>query len=261
MIFDDTNLPSRLRPYPVKQIEVKEFRPKQIALLSKSVMLDDMGPAVEAMGQVLVNLDVGDLTTGDFFFLLTWQRLHALKRNPVMAQWECPGAMFADREDGQRFSARDIKTLVENWEAADDETRTQMKDPNEVILDGYVCSHGNYQKLEFNEFQSVFLDENLVLDERLDFPRCSTLAEFVKLQRDPDYGMLAEAAQWIKGFGTLQQRIQRLLDSEDNDLFEVACETSRDVQHGIRRTVTKACDACGHKHALNFVVDPKAFFL
>lgn len=261
MIFDNTNLPSRLLPYPVKQIEIKEFRPKQIALLSKAVMLDDMSPAIEAMGSVMSNLDVMQLTTGDFFFLLTWQRLHALKRNPVMAEWVCPGAMFADRETGAKYSTRDIKTLVENWEAADDATRESMKDPDDIQLDGYQCNHANYKTIAFDEFSIVYLDESIVLDERLDYPRCATLSEFLKLQNDPDYGMLAEAAQWIKGDVSLSKRISDLTKQDDNDLFEIACQTSRDVQHGIRRTVMKSCDACGHKHSMNFVVDPKAFFL
>jgi len=260
MIFDDTNLPSRMLPYPVKQLEVTPFRPPQMQLLSKSIMLNDMQPAIDALGQVMTNLDVGQLTTGDFFYLLTWQRFHALKR-PVMANWVCNSAMFADRNDGTRYSSRDIRTLVHDWEDADDDTRQQLRDPNEVILDGYTCSHQNYQQLNFAEFECVFLPEDTVLDERLDYPRCDTLAEFIKLQRDPDYGMLAEAGQWLKAKGPLLHRVQQLVNSEDTELLETAMEAARDVQHGMRKYVTKKCEHCGHAHTMSFVVDPQAFFL
>lgn len=260
MIFDNTNIPSRMLPYPVKQIEVVPFRPAQMQMLSKSVMLNDMQPAIDALGQVMTNLDINELTAGDFFYLLAWQRFNALKR-PVMANWVCNGAMFADRQDGTRYSTRDIRTLVHNWEDADDTTRQELRDPNDVVLDGYTCSHQNYQQLAFSEFEHVYLPEDTVLDERLDHPRCDTLAEFTKLQRDPDYGMLAEAGRWLKGKGTLLHRIQKLVASEDTELLEAAMEAARDIQHGTRKIVMKKCEHCGHAHAMSFTMDPQAFFL
>lgn len=261
MIFDETNLPSVTRPYPVKQIDLREFRPKQLALMSKSVMLDDYQPAVDAMGQCMSNLDVNQLTTGDFFYLLAWQRINSLKRNPVYTNWECPGAVFVVRGTDEVLTPRSLQVMVENWESADEEARKELRDPDKIILDGDQCNHQNYTEVKMSDFSYVKLDADVVLDPRLDFPRCATLAEFVKLQRDPDVGMLAEAAQWIKHPGTLQERIQMLLDSEDTELLELACEANRDIKHGILRTFNKECVSCGHKHPLTFTIDPRAFFL
>lgn len=261
MIFDSTNIPSKTLPYPVKQIEVVPFKPKQLALMSKAVMLDDFGPAIEAMGQSMTNLDVNQLTAGDFFYLLTWQRLNSLKRNPVMAKWECPGTIFADRSTGVRYTPREVKVLVANWEAADEETRKTMLDPAAVMLDGYVCSHGNYQPLVMEDFRILFLEEDIVLDTRLDYPRCDTLAQFVNLQRDPDYGMLAESGQWLRSRKPLLLRVQEMVDAEDTDLLEAACEANRDYQHGILRTISKPCEVCGHNHEMTMTVSPKSFFL
>ena len=261
MIFDSSNLPSKTIPYPIKQLEVVPFRPKQLALLSKAVMLDDYSPAVEAMGQCLTNLDVSELTCGDFFYLLAWQRLNSFKRNPVMAKWVCPGTLFSDRSTGTRYTPAECNVLVENWEAADEETRKTLIDPEGVLLDGYVCSHGNYKQIVMEDFKVLELDAEAVVDSRLDYPRCASLAEFITLQRDPDYGMLAEAAQWIRGRGTLLSRVQRLVNDEDTELLEIACEAQREIQHGILRTITKPCDVCGHNHAMSMVVDPKSFFL
>lgn len=261
MIFDSTNLPSRTIPYPVKQIEVALFKPKQLALMSKAVMLDDYQPVVDAMGQCLTNLDVNQLTVGDFFYLLTWQRLTCLKKNQVMAKWECPGAMFADRDTGERFAPRDVQTLVDNWNAAGPDVREQLRDPNDIMLDGYVCSHANYTPVTMEDFAVKYLDEELQIDSRLDYPRCETLAEFIRLQSDPDYGTLADAGQWLRGRGSLLSRIQSMVESEDTDLLESALECSRDVTHGIIRTISKPCAVCKHNHAMNMVVDPKSFFL
>jgi hypothetical protein len=111
------------------------------------------------------------------------------------------------------------------------------------------------------DFSLIYLEDDVVLDPRLDFPRCDTLAEYIKLLRDPDYSALADAGRWIKGSGPLIKRLIDLVQGEDNDLFEAACEAERDIQHGIRRTVLKACSHCDHKQSLIFVIDPKAFLL
>jgi hypothetical protein len=261
MIFDHTNLPSRTRPYPVKAIEMRLFRPKELGLMGKAVAFDDMQPAIDAIGNCLSNLDVNQLTVGDFYYLLTYQRIHSLRRNPAMARWECEGAMFRGRENGVAYTPKSIKIMVDNWEAADAETRKNMVDPESVQLDGYRCSHGNYQETTMEDFSLIYLEDDVVLDPRLDFPRCDTLAEYIKLLRDPDYSALADAGRWIKGSGPLIKRLIDLVQGEDNDLFEAACEAERDIQHGIRRTVLKACSHCDHKQSLIFVIDPKAFLL
>lgn len=261
MIFDQSNLPSRTIPYPVKQIEVVNFKPKQLALMSKAVMLDDYAPAIDAMGQVMTNLDVSDLTVGDFFYLLTWQRLTSLKKNPVMAKWDCPGTMFADRDTGVRYTPRDVTVMVDNWTQADDTAKQQLRDPANIMLDGFVCSHMNYQEVTMEDFPVKYLDEDTLLDNRLDYPRCGTLAEFIALQRDPDYGTLAESGQWLKGRGKLLHRVQQMVESEDTDLLETALQHNRDITHGIVRTIAKPCEICKHNHAMTMVVDPRSFFL
>lgn len=260
-IFDSTNLPSRTLPYPIKQIDVTTFKPKQLALMSKSVMLDDFAPAIEAVGQSISNLDINDLTVGDFFFLLTWQRINSLKRNPVMARWECPGTLFSDRATGVRYTPREVQVLVDNWEGADEATREGLIDPAKVMLDGYVCGHANYEPVTMEDFRILYLEEDALLDPRLDFPRCKTLAQYVTLQRDPDYGMLAESGQWVRSKKPLLQRIQEMVEQEDTDLLEAAGEANRDYPHGILRTISKPCAVCGHNHEMTMTVDPKSFFL
>jgi hypothetical protein len=260
MLFS-TELPSQTLPYRVKVVEVDLFKPKQIALMSKSVMLDDIQPALDAMHSVLRGIDIDELTVGDFYYLLTWQRFHCFKSNPVIATWECPGTMFSDINTNDKYTPSDVSTFVSNWEAADDAARLLMRDPNTIELDAYICQHGNMETLTFEDFSVLSLDPNTVLDQRLDYPRCNTLSEFIRLQSDPDYGMIADAAQWIKGPANLRERINKLLETEDTELMEVACAANRDVRHGILRSVVKPCRVCSHKHGLNFTVEPRSFFL
>lgn len=261
MIFDSTNLPSRLIPYKVKELEVDLFKPRQLALLSKSVMLDSMEPAIEAMGQVIKEFDVMQLTVGDFFFLMAWQRLNCFKRKPIHAEWTCPGVIFEAAGSFEQYSPADIDALVVAWEAADEETRKSLIDPNEITLEGGICNHTNYNPITMEDFTLIFLPEDTKLDPDLDFPRCATLSDFITMQRDPDVGMLADSVQWIKHRGNMQMRLKTLLDCEDTDLMEKATQACTEIHHGIARNLVKSCDKCKHNHVLTFVVDPKAFFL
>lgn len=260
MIFDASNLPSRTLPYPVKNFTLDTFRPKQLSLMSKSVMLDDLQPAIEAVGQRLTNIDVLDLTVGDFFYIFTWLRIQSLPRNPVTALWDCVGTMFREQKGERSFTEEQIVLLTENWNNADAAAKQELDDPSKLLLDGYVCGHANYQKLEFEDFELIMLDEDQKLDPRLDYPRVRTLAEYVRLQNDPDYGMMANAVQWIRGPQTLAERIEMIFEQENMELFELASEASRDIEHGIRQTVVKHCEVCNTPHAMRFVVDARSFF-
>lgn len=260
MIFDASNLPSRTLPYPVKNFTLEPFRPRQLTLLSKSVRFNDMQPAIDAIGQRLTNIDVMDLTVGDFFYIFTWLRINSLPRNPVTAYWDCVGTMFREQNGERTFTEDQIVLLTENWKNADDAAKQMLDDPTKLLLDGYVCGHANYQKLEFDDFELIMLDEDQKLDPRLDYPRVRTLAEYERLRNDPDYGMMANAVQWIRGPQTLNERIEMLFDQEDMELFELASEAARDIDHGIRQVVTKHCSVCNTPHTMRFVVDAGSFF-
>lgn len=261
MIFNSTNLPSRMIPYKVKELEVDLFKPRQITLMSKAVMLDSMEPAIEAMGQVIKEFDINQLTVGDFFYLMAWQRLNCFKRKPVHAEWTCPGAVFKAAGSFEVYSPRDIDELVTRWDNASEEERKSLTDPESIALEGDVCSHTNYAQVTLEDFTVIFLDEDVQLDPDLDFPRVATLSDFITMQRDPDVGMIADSVQWIKHRGDMRMRLNKLLDCEDTELMEKASEACQNIQHGISRTISKPCAKCGHKHTLTFVVDPKAFFL
>ena len=261
MIFNSENLPSRTLPYRVKEFELELFKPRQLALLSKSVMLDSLEPALEATSQVLKGIDVEELTVGDFFYLLTYQRFHCFKRRPVTAEWTCPGVVFHAIGSHETYSPGDIDRIVNDWENADEQQRAELQDPETISLEGDVCGHVNYGTVAFEDFNVLYLPEDLKLDSRLDYPRCNTLVEFIEMQRDPDVGMLADACQWIKEGRTLKNRLDFLLESDDTELMEIASEACRDIKHGIVRTLGKRCSRCNHKHTLTFTVDPKAFFL
>lgn len=260
-MFNSENLPSRTLPYNVKEFEMELFRPRQLALLSKSVMLDSLQPTLEAFDQVLQGISIDQLTVGDFFYLLTYQRFHCFKRRPVTAEWACPGVVFNSLSGPEVYTPHDIDQLVAAWENATDEERLTLPDPNRIDIEGDVCGHINSVPVAFSDFETIYLDEKEVLDPRLDYPRTTTLVEFVEMQRDPDVGMLADACQWIKHTGSLRERLNLLLESDDTELMELASEACRDVRHGIVRSLWKTCTKCSHQHSLTFTVDPKAFFL
>lgn len=260
MKLNESNLPSRLIPYRVKEFDMAIFKPAQLTLLSKAVQLNSITPVIEALSQTLDGIDVNDLTIGDFFYLLTVQRLTCFKRRPLTAEWICSGAIFHTIGSHETYTPLQVNELVTQWEEADEEARKTMTDPNTVSLEGAVCSHNNYEDLNVNDFRTIFLKDVTMMDD-IDYPRVRHLQEFIELQSDPELGSIIEACQYIAGPGTLREKIDLLLAGEDMDLFDRLNEVSVAAIHGVSREITKACAACGSRHAINYTVDAQSFFL
>lgn len=252
------NLPSRMVPYRVKEFDMKWFTPKQIPMLSKAVHLDDMAPVVDALGSVLTGLDVMDLTTYDFFYLLTLQRLHCFKRRPLYAEWTCGGAIFQAIGGPETYTPAEVDALVQQWRKATLEERKLLEDPEDIILEGDLCNHTNYEELKEEDFQIIRLREDFVLPEGMDFPRVVTLAEYCRIRTDVEFGDVADVAQWVKSDESLNDRIQKMVEG-DMTFFEDLCNTASLGAHGIAREVMKACSKCSHRHAIHYVVSAQSF--
>jgi hypothetical protein len=257
MIFTN-ELPSRMYTYPATELDVQPFKPRQIALMSKAVMLESMAPTIEAMGQCISNIDINRLTIGDFFYLLTWQRINAFSHNKPHVIWDCTNQLITDGD--KVFTPAELTRYVEAYENASEEERKGMEDPNETMIDVLPCGHVNHTELTIESFSVRHILEE-PLDARLDFPRCKDLVELTELRSDPDYGPIVDLAVWIKGDDSLVNRIQSILDSEDMELMELAAAANRDRTFGIMRRITSKCERCGQSQEHEVIIDARSFLL
>lgn len=259
MKFDHTNLPSLCKPYPVDSFDFKPFGPKQISLMSKSLMLGSLVPQIEAVSSCLTGLDIRQLTIGDYFYLLTWQRVNCFKTNTPNLLWDCSNSVFYT--ENSVLSPSELTAMVDAYEQASDSEKEDLTNPDDIATEVGECTYGNLSKLTMDSFSITQLDDDLVLDPRLDYPRCKDLAEWAELREDPDYGTIADAALWVKGNKPLADRIRDIMDNDDMDLMEQACAANRDIAFGINRYVTLPCDRCGQTQTHSVVIDSRSFLL
>lgn len=255
MLFEEDMLPSRCMVYNVKGIQVNKITPKQISLLSRALMLSSFQPVIDAVGQT-IDFDVNQLTHGDFFTLLTYHRCTAFKSNLPTLDWTCDHTIWVDGE-GNKYTLQDIIRITDTWDNSD--KKDGLIDPNELEVTSEQCGHENHNVVEYLDFSMLMLDGKPD-HPRLDIPRCNTLADYIERRKEPNIGLLADAAIWIKEGRTFDDKFEILMSEPDNDLLEAACEAQRDIIHGIKRNLKYNCKGCGQLSTMSYAVTAESFF-
>mgnify|MGYP006421225179 CR=1 FL=1 len=258
--FTKNNLPSGLLPYSFKHVEMEPFKVNEIMKLSKARSLQSVAPMVDALNDV-VSCDANDLTDGDFYYLLAFQRLNAYTSSPMIVQWECEGIVFQEQSGLQRrFNNEQLKKLVEEYDNASEERKEELEDPNELVVESVICGEYNEQQVGFNDLIVQRLEENQVIDERLDYPRIRTLPQGIAKSEDPELRHVIQAARWLKKGDNLDEKLELLRNSDNLELFETAYRTEMTVRHGVSNVVLKECPKCGVLSKHVFDITPETFF-
>lgn len=235
------------------------FKFKQLSKLSSAMTNKHLGQMVSALGDVVKNIDVNELTQGDFYYLLAYQRICAYSK-PIYCHWKCRGDMYKDIDTNAMYTPHQIESLVKEYESADADVKATLPNPDAIKIETLVCDHSNSLPIVLDDLQIVFL-EDIVLDERLDVPRANTLADANVLKNDPELGQIVPAAMWIKEGNTLADKIEVLKSQNDLKLFELALLASTTIHHGVRNRVDKKCTVCNTLSTHIFEITPSIFFL
>lgn len=258
--FDKSNLPSRAHPYAFSGFNCTTFGMKQLEKLSTSIVANDVQYLINAMSDV-VDVDVNQLTIGDFYFLLAWQRMFCYQKSkPITANWKCVGTLYDSKITG-RISYTSMLALNTAWDTANDEQRESMVDPDTIMVTELVCGNENSEPVTWNDFPRIWLPETKPeLDDRLDYPRVQLLSSLIDAMSDPELVLLAPAVQWIKLGSTIEEKVEIIQQENDLSLFDIAAETNIEFTHGISEVFTKVCPVCGTEHELKFKIEPHIFF-
>jgi len=260
MKFDNSNLPSRLIPYAVKTIEANPFRPLHLPYLSEAILTKNDAPLIEAVGMV-IDMDVNQLTDGDFFYILTWLRFNS-RDLPIYAEWECGGIVFkrAGDESGKIYTMEEIDTMAQQYhDARGTEAEGLMEDPSKIEWIEEDCDHYNKQDVEFADFEVKFMDES-ELDPRLDYPRVRDLVAYKELGSDVRNQKIIGPVRYLREGNTLHERLHSL-EKIDMELFDKASRAHFTFDHGILQRVYKKCERCGTEHPFNVNIDAHSFFV
>lgn len=258
MKFDSSNLPSRMLPYPVKEINVQPFRPRHLLKVSEAVMQQSLAPLIEAVSQVM-DFDAYQLTDGDFYYVLTWLRFHS-RNIPATAAWDCTGTIYERQDTGERVAYETIEQMIEQWDLAKGtEAQQHMVDPNTIQFAPFECGQHNNQPVTFADFECRYLDEDFVMPPEFDYPRVRHMVEYLEMLDDPTVARLAYPLRHIRKGNTLRERLDYVFDNDDMDTFDRAAAIAKQTEHGILQHIYKQCSACNVAHPFSMVVDASSF--
>lgn len=243
---DIGNLPSDFIPYTAKSLFIRPFRVAELKLISKSIVLKNVKHLVRAVDAV-IDMDVNELTVGDFYYILMWLRIHSYPKSPIMVQWKCDESIFfrPKKEEGELD-----KYLRYGQFPPKDNAEEYVKTP---------CDTANNEAIHFTNVDIHNLPEGLVLPQGFDFPRVKHLQEVQESLKDPELQLIAPAAQWVAG-DTWEDKINRLNEDPTLDLFDTASAMQETIVHGVSERATLTCRGCGKKTPYRLKIDALSFF-
>jgi hypothetical protein len=257
--FTSNDIPSWLYPYSFNSLTIKNFGMKQLALVSKCLVTKDIDYMVQAIGQT-IDQPIQDLTIGDFFFLMAWQRVNSYPTSPILAEWTCEGTLYKV-PDMEPMSWDALQALANAWDQSSEEKRQHLLDPANLLVEEIECGNECSEPVALSDFPLIKLPTTKPeLDPRLDYPRVGILKTLLEALSDPETALLASAVQWIKAGNTIQDKIGILSDEPDLTLFDLAAQANAEYTHGISEIFVKTCPKCYTGHNMLLKIEPSLFF-
>lgn len=259
--FEKHELSSRAHGYDFDSLLVEPFGMKSLRLISKTMVSNDPRFMIDAIDATLP-VNVGNLTIGDFYQLLAYQRYNSFPNSLPEAEWSCEGTLY-QLPTGEKQTLVELKALVDIWENSSDEQKSTggIVDPNKLEVKKVVCGHNNHRVLKYLDFPLIQLpEEPPELDPRLDYPRVETLPSLMEALADPQFTLVSPAAQWVKGGNSIYEKIAILEQEPDLELYDLAAKANQMYNHGISETAVFKCEHCGTETNHVLKIEPSIFF-
>lgn len=243
------NLPSNFFPYDYKELYIRPFTVKELRLVSKAAMLKDISHLLRAVDLVTTQ-DAGDLSVGDFYYVLMWLRIHSMPKTPYVVEWHCDEGIITNKVTGARIMNDETFAVPEdedNWDVVPCDAHN-----SEVI------HMTNVEIITLDETNFDVLPQNGVVE--FDFPRARNIQDMQEALKNPELKLLVGAAQWVKAGATLEDKIAVLEAQSDIQSFDDAAVLNQTIVHGIAETTVLTCRNCVKKTPNNLILDALSFF-
>lgn len=245
------NLPSNFFPYDYKELYIRPFTVKELRLVSKAAMLKDISHLLRAVDLVTTQ-DAGNLSVGDFYYVLMWLRIHSMPKTPYVVEWHCDEGIITNKTTGQQI--------------LNDETFAVPED--EENWDVVACDAHNSEVIHMTNVEIITLDEENFDDTTIpkggpiefDFPRARNIQDMQEALKNPELKLIVGAAQWVKAGDTLEDKIKILESQTDLQAFDDAAVLNETIVHGIKETTTLTCRNCVKKTPHALILDALSFF-
>lgn len=243
-----------------KKLELRHIKGRHQAKFSRAAKEGNLSYLLDALSSTMVSRSAYDLTPGDFYFVMYWQRISSYPKNPMMVTWECsdPKHLAATRlpETDKNFKSLDslrIESLVDNTTL---ETRYLDEldlSPFEELDQKYSLGFETMRGLaEWAEFQ----DNKLRIDKEAKKPIHKSEIELEELQW---YCARALFLLPIEGRYTIEERMEVIRDMPPDDISELEKYMEAVTSYGVKEFVPMKCKECGAHHRVPISVDALSF--
>lgn len=242
-------LPSNGKAYKWTNLYIRPFTLHELKLISRSASLGDPQPIIRAI-DLTISEDVNDLTTGDYFYVMLWHKIHSYTKTPLIVEWPCDRPLFNRLRDG--------KIRFEPLTEQEQEEQDLLAEDRDKFLPE-LCGTVNSEPIHKVDVEVASLEDDFVLDAALDFPRVRNMVEVEEALKDPDLSWLIPSIRWLPGL-TLEDKMKHFEDSEEPNLLARARKANDTVRHGINQKTTLHCRRCRTTHPYFIRLDPQSFF-
>lgn len=236
-------VPSNFMFYEYDTMSIRPFTLEELKKISKSYIDQNLSHLVEAVN-ACIDRSVYDMTIGDFWSLLYWERINSYKRYPYVVKGTCTDPAHL----------KDVK--MKQLEAKTLELSDVLTSANLTVRDIPEA-----RSLEIESFVEKFADSTSV------FLYPTTVSDLLELAENPElassisikyathlnraYGKtLAERDAYLAS-SPLSKDLDSLTDIED---FIALCD------HGVNEVFSVKCTGCGKSTDIELSIDALSFF-
>lgn len=238
--LDVGQIPSGFKPYQFDKIFARPFTLEELLLIHSSKSLDTLTHTCRAI-DLVISVDVNELTDGDLAYLMAWLRLYSYPQAPTNAIWQCKYPTYFDAMGKYCGTHKTLKPV-------DIKRKGLIAKPCDKK--NVYMAHGASQEIHL-------LDDDFELPEGLDFPRARTLLEAEDLDDKPELQKLFPALRCIADGKTLTDKYD--LAKANWELFLRAQAFSKEYTHGVEEIVPIECLGCNTRDTIRRPINIKSY--
>lgn len=242
----DEELPSKFAFYDYESLSIRPFTLMELKKLYRAYTTSNFKDIVDVIGAT-IDRNVLDLTVGDFWFMMYWQRLNSYKKSPMTIPWDCESNDHVLDVELERKTAESLHNVIVV-------NKTSIK-----VIDFNVQSVVDEVERIYKEY-GIYLFPGTIRD----------VVSMIKLASkvEPDDDWIAKYATNIsqKHGVSIQDRmsfLEGLSDREDINAIDFIFEIeafAKIVEHGVRETIQSTCKECGADREITLSLDAHSFF-
>lgn len=253
------HLPSSFMFYQFDSLSIRRFKYLEMKKVASGVISGNVANIVEAISACLpTNGSAYDLTDGDFWFLMYWQRVNSYKKNPYTLEWDCSdidhlSRVFDEDDETTEDSLHNVSVLStsENFQldSIDQEQAAKINAKIQYVLDTYGV----------NLWASTVRDTHEAT--RLKLGDKKNEKDEAEVYSD-DMSMIRYASHISRAHGRRLVDRLRFLNTMNPDP-DFLCEVDEFINlinHGVHDTVTVRCKECNKSKEVPVSFDLLTFF-